>query len=145
MASASDGWLARAEALVAARCSGLVHDDLLEVSEHVHRVAASQWLTTAEERVAALLHHAIDVGGLHPRHLVDEGFPESIVHIVAAVTPATGEPWADFIHRVSAASIGAIRVQLADLEDRRHVQRHEHVHWANLALQAVHLLGTSLL
>jgi (p)ppGpp synthase/HD superfamily hydrolase len=85
---------------------------------HVMRVAARlPDDATDDERVAALLHDAIEDAGETMESLRAAGVSPNAVAIIDALTRREGEFYSDFIARVVAAGRSAVRVKLADIGD----------------------------
>jgi (p)ppGpp synthase/HD superfamily hydrolase len=81
---------------------------------HVLRVMLR--LQTPEERMAAALHDTVEDCGWTLQRLRAEGFSESVVMGVDAVTRRETETYEEFVLRAKAHPIGR-RVKIADLED----------------------------
>jgi len=87
---------------------------------HVLRVMLR--LKTPEERMAAMLHDIVEDCGWTLERLRAEGFPETVVMGVDAVTRRETETYEEFVLRAKADPIGR-RVKMADLEDNSDVSR----------------------
>lgn len=92
---------------------------------HPLRVLLSPWLTSDDERMAAVLHDVVEDSGVTLEDLKSAGFSENVIEMVAAVTklPSEEDNYEAFITRVLGASEGAIRVKLADLADNQNLDR----------------------
>jgi len=87
---------------------------------HPNRVM--QRLGTTEERTVGILHDVVEDTDWTLKRLREEGFPESIVAAIDAVSKREGEDYEAFVRR-SAANPLARRVKLADLEDNMDLRR----------------------
>ena len=72
-------------------------------------------LSTNEERITAVLHDVVEDGGITLENLRSEGFSESIIEAVDAVTIRSGETYESFVLRAASNPIGR-KVKLADLQ-----------------------------
>jgi (p)ppGpp synthase/HD superfamily hydrolase len=77
---------------------------------------------TEAEKMAALLHDAVEDSELTLQELRARGFPEEVVEAVDCLTKREGEPYDELIRRAGSNRI-AKRVKLADLEDNMDVRR----------------------
>jgi (p)ppGpp synthase/HD superfamily hydrolase len=75
-----------------------------------------------EARIVAVLHDTLEDTSLTEADLRREGFSESIIQAVLAVTHRAGEPYADYVVRCKALE-SARRAKLADLEDNSRLDR----------------------
>lgn len=75
-----------------------------------------------EERTAAVLHDVVEDTEWTVDRLRAEGFSESVLRALEAVTHRAGEAYEDFIRRAAADPIGR-RVKMADLEDNLDLSR----------------------
>lgn len=90
-----------------------------------HPVRVAEACCTPEAKVAALLHDTIEDGGVTAGYLREQGFPDSIVEAVVALTRQEGEDYEDYVRRVAANPIGR-EVKLADLSDNMDISRIPH-------------------
>ena len=83
-------------------------------------------MKTPETQMAAVLHDVVEDCGVTPMLLRYEGFPESVVDAVAALTKklvnGKEEPYELFIRRAALNPIARL-VKLADLEDNMDLSR----------------------
>ena len=79
-------------------------------------------VTTAEARMAAVLHDVVEDTTVTFDELHVEGFPASVLEAVEALTKREGEDYEAFIHRVAPNPI-AREVKLADLKDNSDLSR----------------------
>ncbi|HNR37929.1 MAG TPA: HD domain-containing protein [Acidobacteriota bacterium] len=82
----------------------------------LHPLRVMLRLETLEERIAGVLHDVIEDCGWTLDSLRAEGFSETVLAALAAVTKRAGEAYEDFVLRAAAHPVGR-RVKLADLED----------------------------
>ena len=87
---------------------------------HVVRVMLK--VSRPDERVVAALHDVVEDTAWTLERLREQGFSESIVDAVHALTRRSGEPYEDFIVRASRNDL-ARQVKLADLEDNANLSR----------------------
>lgn len=90
-----------------------------------HPVRVAEACRTPEAKIAALLHDTIEDGGVTAGYLREQGFPDSIVEAVVALTRQEGEDYEDYVRRVAANPIGR-EVKLADLSDNMDISRIPH-------------------
>ena len=79
-------------------------------------------LSTTEERIAAVLHDVVEDCDITLEHLINEGFSETVIDAIDAVTKRPGEDYEDFVRRAALNSIGR-RVKLADFVDNSDLSR----------------------
>lgn len=79
-------------------------------------------VTTAEARMAAVLHDVVEDTAVTLEELRDEGFPAAVISAVEALTKRDGEDYETFIRRVAPNPI-AREVKLADLRDNSDLSR----------------------
>jgi len=77
---------------------------------------------TPEARMAAVLHDVVEDTSVTLEHLRDEGFPDSVLAAVEALTKHEGEDYEAFIRRAGACPI-ARKVKLVDLRDNSDLSR----------------------
>jgi (p)ppGpp synthase/HD superfamily hydrolase len=84
-------------------------------SDHLRRVAEK--VGGREQRMVAYLHDIVEkTDGWSLERLAEEGFPETVIAAVDAMTRRGGEDYADFVRRAIANPL-ARPVKRADLED----------------------------
>jgi hypothetical protein len=88
----------------------------------LHPLRVMLRLSTAEERIVAVLHDLVEDTAATTHDLEREGFTETIIEAVLALTRQEGEPYEDFIRRVAKDTI-ACRVKRVDLEDNSDLSR----------------------
>ncbi len=89
----------------------------------LHPLRVMLKLTTDEERIAAVLHDAVeDCEWVTLDFLRAKGFSESVIEAIDSVTKRDGEDYDSFVQRAAANPIGR-RVKLADLEDNCDLSR----------------------
>jgi (p)ppGpp synthase/HD superfamily hydrolase len=80
-------------------------------------------LSRLEERIVAVLHDVVeDCPGWTLERMRSEGFSDTIVNALDAVTKRKGEEYFDFVRRAASNSIGKL-VKLADLKDNSDASR----------------------
>lgn len=77
---------------------------------------------TLEARMAAVLHDVVEDAAVTLEQLRAEGFPETVIEAVQALTKRDGEDYDEFIRRVAPNPI-ARKVKLADLRDNSDLSR----------------------
>ena len=75
-----------------------------------------------DARIVAVLHDTVEDSALTLGDLKEKGFSHAVVEAVDALTKRDGEPYEEFISRLSPNSL-ARRVKLADLEHNMDVRR----------------------
>lgn len=88
----------------------------------LHPMRVADRCRTAEEKIVALLHDVIEDTPVTPERLLAEGFPQSIVDSVLAVTRNKGETYEAFIERCALDRVGRV-VKIHDLEDNMDISR----------------------
>jgi len=78
-----------------------------------HIRAVTRMVKTPEQKIVALLHDVVEDSDYKLDDLRREGFPETIVRAVDAVTKRPQEPYRDYIARVMTDPI-AVAVKIAD-------------------------------
>lgn len=112
--------LERAIALAATAHAGQIDKAGAPYILHVLRVMLR--LQSNDARIAAALHDTVEDCGFTLDQLRAEGFPDSAVEAVDAVTRREPESYEEFILRAKAHPIGRL-VKLADLEDNSDLSR----------------------
>jgi len=118
------GTLERAIALAAGAHEGQTDKAGAPYILHVVRVLLR--VSTPEERMAAALHDIVEDCGWTLDRLRAEGFPESVVQGVDAVTRRESETYEEFVLRAKADPVGR-RVKIADLQDNSDLSRLERI------------------
>lgn len=88
----------------------------------LHPLRVMLRLATTVERIVAVLHDVVEDSEVSLQHLIDEGFSDTVVEAIDAVTKLPGEAYEDFMRRASLNPIGR-RVKLADLKDNSNLSR----------------------
>lgn len=88
----------------------------------LHPLRVMLRVTTEEERMAAVLHDAVEDTHVTLELLREEGFPESVVRAVDALTKRPGEDYETFVARAALDPIGRA-VKLADLAENSDLSR----------------------
>lgn len=88
----------------------------------LHPMRVADRCCAAEEKIVALLHDVLEDTPVTPERLLAEGFPQSIVRSVLAVTRNSGETYEAFIERCALDPVGRA-VKLRDLEDNMDITR----------------------
>ena len=88
----------------------------------LHPLRVMLKLSTTEERIVAVLNDVVEDSEVSLQHLIYEGFSDTVVEAIDAVTKRPGEAYEDFVRRASLNPIGR-RVKLADLEDNANLSR----------------------
>ena len=81
----------------------------------LHPLRVMLRVSTAEEQITAILHDVVEDSGWSLESLRDEGFSESVIQAVDAVTKRAGEDYFAFVRRAAASPIGR-NVKLADFK-----------------------------
>jgi (p)ppGpp synthase/HD superfamily hydrolase len=79
-------------------------------------------VATPEARIAAVLHDVVEDTAVTFEELRGEGFPDTVLEAVEALTKREGEDYEAFIRRVAPNPI-AREVKLADLRDNSDLSR----------------------
>jgi (p)ppGpp synthase/HD superfamily hydrolase len=82
----------------------------------LHPLRVMLRVASNDARIVAVLHDVIEDCGVTPERLRAEGFSETVIRALGAVTRAPGETYEDFVLRAAADPIGR-QVKLADLRD----------------------------
>lgn len=114
--------LERAIALAATLHAGQV--DKAGAPYILHPLRLMLRLADDEARIVAVLHDTVEDCGLTLARLREEGFAETVVAAIDAVTRRADESYDDFIVRAARDPIGR-RVKRADLEDNSDMSRIE--------------------
>lgn len=88
----------------------------------LHPLRVMLRMVTPEGRMAAVLHDVVEDTGITLEALRDEGFSESVLGAVAAVTKREGESYETFVQRAATDPLGR-QVKLADLIDNSDLSR----------------------
>lgn len=85
---------------------------------HLRRVAATVYARGGSDaaQIAAALHDAIEDGHVTAEFLAGDGVPGAALHLVALLTKAEGQPYADYLAAIK-ADPDALLVKLADIAD----------------------------
>jgi (p)ppGpp synthase/HD superfamily hydrolase len=91
---------------------------------HLRRVAAAVYARGGSdaEQIAAALHDAIEDGHATAEFLAADGVPSAALHLVALLTKAEGQRYADYLAAIK-ADPGALLVKLADIADNSDPER----------------------
>lgn len=92
----------------------------------LHPLRVMLRLETTEERIAAVLHDAVEDTPITLDQLRAEGFSEPVLNAIASVTRHESETYEEFVLRAKADPIGR-RVKLADLADNSDLSRLPHI------------------
>lgn len=79
-----------------------------------HPFHLAETMDSEEEICAALLHDAVEDGGLTLDDLVQAGFPPAVLQAVDLLTRRPGQPYADYLAALARHPL-ARKVKLADL------------------------------
>jgi (p)ppGpp synthase/HD superfamily hydrolase len=112
--------LGRAIAIAATAHEGQV--DKAGAPYILHPLRVLHRLDTTDERIVAVLHDVIEDTPVTLDELRAEGFSDSIIDAIDAVTKRPDEDYMDFVARAAANPLGR-KVKLADLEDNRDLSR----------------------
>lgn len=88
----------------------------------LHPLRVMMTVESIEERIVAVLHDVVEDTDWTLDRLREEGFSESVLAGIDAVTRRPGENYNDFVHRAGCNEIGR-RVKLADLLDNSDLSR----------------------
>jgi (p)ppGpp synthase/HD superfamily hydrolase len=114
------GTLERAIAIAAVAHEGQV--DKAGAPYILHPLRMMLAVATPEARMAAVLHDVVEDGNVTLAQLCAEGFPDSVVEAVDALTKRDDEDYDAFIRRLAPNPI-AREVKLADLRDNSDLSR----------------------
>jgi (p)ppGpp synthase/HD superfamily hydrolase len=116
--------LEHAIAIAASAHAGNLADDNEPYILHPLRVMLS--LTQEDERIVGVLHDVVEKTGWTLENLRAEGFIDTIIQAVDAVTRRQDEEYLDFVRRTKTNPLGT-RVKIADLQDNlRKVKEQQH-------------------
>ncbi|MES2350340.1 MAG: GTP pyrophosphokinase [Pseudomonadota bacterium] len=82
----------------------------------LHPIRVMLRVESAEERIVALLHDVVEDSSITLSSLKQEGFSHEILVAVGCLTKKDGEPYDDFIRRISLNKL-ATKVKIADLKE----------------------------
>jgi (p)ppGpp synthase/HD superfamily hydrolase len=88
----------------------------------LHPLRVMSRMATDEERMAAVLHDAVEDSELTLEDLRREGFPETVIEAVRLMTHEEGIGYEDYVERLKGHPM-ARRIKLADLEDNSDIRR----------------------
>ena len=88
----------------------------------LHPVRVMMRGDSPEAQMAGILHDVVEDTDWTLERLREEGFPETVLEAVDALTHREGEEYFDYVARAGANAV-ARRVKLADLEDNMNVMR----------------------
>jgi len=140
--------LERAIALAAKAHEGQV--DKAGAPYVLHPLRVMLRVSTAEERITAVLHDVVEDCGVSLDALREAGFSHSVIKAIDSVTSRPEESYEAFVLRAAADPIGR-RVKLADLEDNSDLSRianptnrdHERIEKYRRAIQTIRDMETS--
>lgn len=121
--------LERAIAIAAAAHEGQV--DKGGAPYILHPLKVMLRVNTLEERIVAVLHDVVEDCGICFDDLRNEGFSETVLMAIAAVTKVPDESYEEFVERVAQNPIGRV-VKLADLEENSDLSRIAQPSWEDL-------------
>jgi (p)ppGpp synthase/HD superfamily hydrolase len=88
----------------------------------LHPLRIAQQMQTSEERIVAMLHDVIEDTDIPLQYLRDEGYSDTIVEAIDALTRRDGETYMDYIRRAKQNPI-ARKVKIADIKDNMDLSR----------------------
>jgi (p)ppGpp synthase/HD superfamily hydrolase len=88
----------------------------------LHPLRLMLQMTTADERIVAVLHDVVEDTAWTIQRLREEGFSETTLQASASVTRQENESYEDFVLRAGLDPIGR-RVKVADLEKNSDLRR----------------------
>ena len=88
----------------------------------LHPIRVMMQVDSEDEQISAILHDVVEDSNLTLDDLKNEGFSETIIDTVNALSKRDGEIYDDYITRVSLNKT-AIKIKLADLEDNMDLKR----------------------
>jgi (p)ppGpp synthase/HD superfamily hydrolase len=88
----------------------------------LHPIRVMLHLSSAEARIAAVLHDVVEDSAITPESLRDEGFSELVLAAIESHSKHEGEDYEAFIERVAQNSI-AREVKIEDLKDNMDLSR----------------------
>lgn len=87
-----------------------------------HPIHVAEQMEDEYSTCAALLHDAVEDGGIELSELYEADFPEEIVRTVDILTRREDEPYMEYIERLKENSL-AVKVKLADLNHNSDMSR----------------------
>lgn len=87
-----------------------------------HPLRVMNAVETVEEKIVGVLHDAVEDSELTLEDLRREGFPDSIVEAIDAISKRSGEKRQEYLKRVKSNSI-ALTVKIADMRDNADISR----------------------
>ena len=90
----------------------------------LHPLRVMLKFNSPEEQIAAVLHDIVEDTDWTLQQLRNEGFPETVIAAIDALTRRAEEKYTDFILRTANNKI-SLRVKLADLHDNCDISRFE--------------------
>jgi (p)ppGpp synthase/HD superfamily hydrolase len=88
----------------------------------LHPLRVMSRMATDEERMAAVLHDAVEDSDLTLEDLRREGFPPEVLEAVRLMTHEEGIGYEDYVERLKDNPM-ARRIKVADLEDNSDIRR----------------------
>ena len=110
----------KAEVIARKAHAGQVDKAGADYLRHPERVAAN--FCGEDEIIVSLLHDVIEDTCVTLDHLKQEGFSDSVLNALDAITKREGESYDQFISRVKDNPL-AVKVKLADLRDNMNILR----------------------
>lgn len=105
--------------------AAIAHDGQLDKGGSayiLHPLRVMMRVSTAEERIVAVLHDVLEDTALSLSDLAREGFNLKVLAALMALTKRPGEPYQDFVVRLGSDPLARI-VKLADLADNSDLTR----------------------
>ena len=87
-----------------------------------HPLRVMEKMATAQEKIVAVLHDAVEDSDLTLEDLSSAGFPGEVVTAIAALTKNSGEDYEVYLQRVMGNAI-ALKVKIADMTDNMDMSR----------------------
>ena len=88
----------------------------------LHPIQVMLRVSSEQERIAAILHDVVEDSDVTLQQLREEGFAETVLEAIDALTKRRGENRMDAAHRAAANEI-ARRVKLADNAENSNIER----------------------
>lgn len=88
----------------------------------LHPLRLMTRMGTDVERMAAVLHDAVEDSALTLEELRGMGFPDEVVRVVGLLTHEEGMGYEEYVRRLAGDAV-ARRIKLADLEDNSDIRR----------------------
>jgi (p)ppGpp synthase/HD superfamily hydrolase len=88
----------------------------------LHPLRLMTRMGTDVERMAAVLHDAVEDSELTLEELRGMGFPDEVVRVVGLLTHEEGMGYEEYVRRLAGDAV-ARRIKLADLEDNSDIRR----------------------